>query len=151
MASVQVESEISVSSLSIADDHDHTLEDASNTNRGLLRLPYELWGEVFFYYLGIDMFTEAPRHGCYLEYPVLPVEYLEKADVLRSLCQVCVAYRRNFLPFLWHSLSACCAARPGPDVKPMMFYRHVAETLISKCEGLTRSPELAALVRYVIY
>ncbi|KAF9532112.1 hypothetical protein CPB83DRAFT_848367 [Crepidotus variabilis] len=124
-------------------------EDASNENRGLLCLPYELWGEIFSSLNGIDTFTQAPRHWSYLDYPVLPVLYLEKTDVLRILCQVSVAYRRNFLPFLWYSLSACCAARPGPDVKPMMFFRHVAETLVSKCEGLSRNPELAALVRCV--
>ncbi|KDR85740.1 hypothetical protein GALMADRAFT_384480 [Galerina marginata CBS 339.88] len=119
-------------------------EDASNADKGLLYLPVELHGEVLCNYLNIVPFTKVPHDG-----PVLPEEYLERTDVLRALSQVCVAYRRQFLPILWETLNVCCEAREESGANPASFFKHIGEALGRKCDGFSISPDLRAYVKVV--
>ena len=75
--------------------------DASNSERGSLLFPVELTTEVLDYFPAIGPYTTA-----HLE-PVLPEIFLVRIYVLRALSQVCIDYRRAFLPLLWDSLNIC--------------------------------------------
>ncbi|KDR85741.1 hypothetical protein GALMADRAFT_218830 [Galerina marginata CBS 339.88] len=118
-------------------------EVASNAQKGLLPLPAELKLEIFDNFLIIGPFTETPGN----DYPVLPIAYLERTDTLRALSQVCVAYRREFLPVLWETFNACCAARPSSGSNPNNFFKHIGETLLLKSKGVSVNPTLGAFIR----
>ncbi|CAA7268069.1 unnamed protein product [Cyclocybe aegerita] len=117
-------------------------EVGSNSTKGILVLPSGLWTETLKNLQAIGPLTRAPS-----DTPVLPETYLERTDALRALSQVCVAYRRAFLPVLWESFTACCSARVSAKTKPGSFYKHNGEALLRKCAGLTANPELAGFVR----
>jgi len=114
-------------------------ENPSNVEKGLLKFPIELREEVLHHFEGVNIYTKAPSHN-----PILPVKYLEWTDALRVLSQVCVAYRRAFLPRLWESFTACIDSGSGDNVQ---FFAHAGNTLARKCEGLSNNPELAEHVR----
>ncbi|KDR85742.1 hypothetical protein GALMADRAFT_218831 [Galerina marginata CBS 339.88] len=130
-------------------------EDVSNSEKGLLQLPVELWTEIFDNFLDITPFTRAPHRP-----PVLPKIYLERTDVLRALSQVSVAYRRAFLPFVWTTFNVCCEAHHSSGVKSSHLFnnpaleassafKHVGGTLIRKCDGLFANPDLRPYIRTV--
>ena len=115
-----------------------SFENPSNAEKGLLKFPIELRDEVLHHFQGVNIYTEAPYH-----YPILPVEFLKRTDVLRALSQVCVAYRRVFLPCLWESFNACHESRFNPEGS---FFKHAGQTLQRKSEGLMSNPDLAAYI-----
>jgi hypothetical protein len=116
-----------------------SFENSSNEEKGLLKFPIELRDEVLQHFQGVNIYTEAPYND-----PILRVKYLERTDVLRALSQVCVAYRRVFLPCLWEAFTACHDSRSGEEV---LFFAHAGKTLARKYDGLSKDPELAAHVR----
>lgn len=117
------------------------LEDAANSEKGILSLPLELQREILGYYQKIDFLTRTPHDN-----PILPDEYLEYTDALRALSQVSVAYRQVFLPLLWETVNVCFSQR---GANPTSFFKHVGEALARKCDGLKANPELRPLVKSV--
>lgn len=115
-----------------------SFENPLNATKGFLKFPIELREEVLYYFQGVNIYTEA-RY----EVPVLPAKYLESTDVLRALSQVCVAYRRVFLPCLWESFTACHESRSTRK----SFYAHAGNTLAQKCDGLSDDPDLKVHIR----
>ena len=118
--------------------------DALNSERGLLSLPLELRTEIFDYFPTIGPYTA--RYGSDNRVsPVLPEIYLVRIDILRALSQVCIDYRRVFLPLLWESFDVCFMREDSGDSK-RAFYKHVGDALIRKCDGLLANPNLASYV-----
>ena len=116
------------------------MADASNSERGLLLFPVELTTEVLDYFPAIEPYTTA-----HLE-PVLPEIFLVRIYVLRALSQVCIDYRRAFLPLLWDSLNICFTIRKDSPGWSNAFYKHVGEALVRNCDGLAANPNLASYV-----
>ena len=117
--------------------------DASNLERGLLSLPVELSTEILDYFPTIEPYTGVH----YYEYnlcPVLPEFYLVRIDILRALSQVCVDYRRVFLPLLWDSLNLCFTMRTTRGES--LFYKYVGEAIKRNCDGLSANPDLASYI-----
>ena len=114
--------------------------DASNLERGLLSLPVELTTEVLDYFPVIGPYNAVS----YINY-LLPEIYLVRIDMLRALSQVCIDYRRVFLPLLWESLNVCFMREDSPDSK-RAFYKHVGKALVRKCDGLLANPNLASYI-----
>ena len=111
--------------------------DASNLERGLLSLPVELRTEILDYFPALGPYT-----AVYLE-PVLPEFFLVRIDLIRALSQVCIDYRRVFLPLLWDSLNVCFTLRSDT---PRAFYKYVGEALVRNCDGLSANPNLASYI-----
>lgn len=105
-------------------------------DRGLLLLPAELHSEILDNFLPVVSQTQVPPSGT----PVLASIYLERTDVLRALSQVSVSYRKHFLPLLWQVLNMCFADEAA-------FYKHLGDTLVRKCKGLSQNPELLTFIR----
>ena len=116
-----------------------SLKDPSKdgTDRGLLLLPPELHNEILDNFPPIVSQTQLPGNDS-----VLSRIYLKRTAVLRTLSQVSVSYRHHFLPLLWQVLNICCA---GADQGS--WYKHLGDTLVRKCEGLSRNPELSSFIR----
>jgi hypothetical protein len=115
-------------------------EDPSNADRALLLLPSELQSAILDDFLSVVSQTQV-----FHDPPVLKKIYLERTDVLRALSQVCVSYRRHFLPLLWQILNICCGARSGgPEIN---FYKHVGDALMRKCNALSQNSELSSFIR----
>lgn len=106
-------------------------------------MPPELRTEILDYFcVKITLFTETPHDN-----PVLPEKYLAHTDVLRALSQVCVAYRREFLPDLWHQLNICCDVRDTAVDASALFHINIGKALERKCDGLAVSPHLRPHIR----
>ncbi|PPQ79433.1 hypothetical protein CVT25_002704 [Psilocybe cyanescens] len=118
------------------------LEIASNSEKGILAMPVELRTEILDNFLKITLFTETTHDD-----PVLPEKYLARTDALRALSQVCVAYRREFLPFLWEKLNICCDARDSAVDVSVLFHINIGKALERKCDGLIVSPHLQPYIR----
>jgi hypothetical protein len=114
--------------------------DASNLERGLLSLPVELRTEILDYFPTIGPYTSANSDT---GRPVLSKIFLVGIDVLRALSQVCIDYRRVFLPLLWESLNICFTIGPAST---RCFYKYVGEALVRKCDGLSANPNLASYI-----
>ena len=114
--------------------------DASNLERGLLSLPVELSTEILDYFPAIRPYTEV-----YDFHHLLPEIYLVRIDILRALSQVCIDYRRVFLPLLWESLNVCFMREENPESKGA-FYKYVGDALVRKCDGLSVNPNLASYI-----
>ena len=121
-------------------------EVAANANRGFLKLPPELWDEIFQHFYGVDLLSRVPGSN---DDRVLPPKFLQKSDALRSLSQLCVAYRKIFLPILWESFMVCfnVRGRTNGEEEPL-FFRHVGQTLLRKCDGLTSRADLHPLIKF---
>ena len=115
--------------------------DASNLERRLLYLPVELWTEILKYFPAIGPYTSV-----YLHDHSLPGFFLVRLDTLRALSQVCIDYRRVFLPLVWDSFNACFTVRMGTPRWSSAEYVHVGEALIRKCDGLSANPNLASYI-----
>ena len=83
---------------------------------------------------------------------LLPAIFLVRGRVLRALSQVCINYRRGFLPLLWDSLNLCFKMGQGPrkylddrDV-PDLYYKPVVEAQLCKFDGLSANPNLASYI-----
>ena len=113
---------------------------ASNLEKGLLSLPVELVTEILDYFPTIGPYT-AVNHG---SVPLLPGIFLVRVDILRALSQVCIDYRRSFLPLLWESLNICFERRTKGLTNA--FYKHLGDTLVRKCDGLSANPNLASYI-----
>jgi hypothetical protein len=124
---------------------EHTLvekADASNLERGLLSLPVELTTEILDYFPAIGPYTDVFK-DLGLE---IPEFYLARVDLLRALSQVCVDYRRVFLPLLWDSLNLCFAMRTKKPRWPCGSDKNVGEALVRNCDGLSDNPNLASYI-----
>ena len=75
--------------------------DASNSERGLLSLPVELTTEILDYFPTIGPYTASCSYNAST---VLLAIFLVRIRILRALSQVCIDYRRGFLPLVWDSL-----------------------------------------------
>ena len=109
--------------------------------RGLLSLPVELTTEILDYFPAIGPHTEF-----YFYDHVLPEFFLVREDILRALSQVCIDYRRVFLPLLWDSLNVCFSLRRDSPGWSNAFYKHVGEALVRKCDGISANPNLASYI-----
>ena len=136
---------------------------ASAKSPQILQLPAELWLEIMAYFPAVPIPTQRITRS-----PVLPPSSLDRSDVLRSLSQTCHTLRDMFFEQAWDRLEVCAirAQRPGNGQKsgdysieglnygldqiPGSWYLGVSRTLQTKCEGFSRQPEYAALVRQVI-
>jgi hypothetical protein len=118
--------------------------DASNLERGLMSLPVELTTEILDYFPTIGPYTAVYSYN---DNPILPEFYLVRVDILRALSQVCIDYRRIFLPLLWESLNPCFKKRRDSS-KPSSnaFYEQVGDALIRNCDALTVNPNLASYI-----
>ena len=85
------------------------METTSNSERGLISLTVELTTEILDYFPDIGPYTAVRLYS--LDNPILLELDLVCIDILRALSQVCVAYRRIFLPLLWDSLNICFGMR----------------------------------------
>jgi hypothetical protein len=110
--------------------------DASNLERGLLSLPVELSTEI------LDYFPVIGPYNAVNESRLLPQIYALRIDMLRALSQVCIDYRRVFLPLLWESLNICFMREDNLDT----FYKYLGEALLRKCDGLLANPNLASYI-----
>ncbi|KIM47668.1 hypothetical protein M413DRAFT_62699 [Hebeloma cylindrosporum] len=119
-------------------------ECSSNADRALLLLPSELHSEILDNFLPVVSQTRV-----FHDTPVLQKIYLERTDLLRALSQVCVSYRRHFLPLLWQILNLGCGARSDEYKDQRLFYKHVGDALIRKCNGLSQNSELSSFIRTV--
>jgi len=113
---------------------------ASNLERGLLPLPVELTTEILDYFPTIGPYTAVYNDPAKT---VLPENFLVRIDILRALSQVCIDYRRVFLPLLWESLNICFTTRKD-NLDPA--YRNVGKALLRKCNGLSANPNLASYI-----
>ncbi|KAH9486246.1 hypothetical protein JR316_0000310 [Psilocybe cubensis] len=119
-----------------------TREDVSNSEKGLLSLPVELRTEIIGNLLKITVFTETPQRD-----PVLPAKYRERTSTLRALSQVCVAYRREYLPALWEQLNICWDIRGIVIGASALFHINIGKALDRNCDGLAISPHLRPHIR----
>jgi hypothetical protein len=115
----------------------HTQVEWDASNSLLLSLPVELTSEILDYFPKIG-----PHTTVHALNPIVPKSYLVRIDVLRALSQVCIHYRRVFLPLLWESLNICFALR-GDTSKSTKFY---GDTIVRKCDGLSANPNLASYI-----
>jgi hypothetical protein len=117
--------------------------DASNRERGLLPLPVELTTKILDYFPTIGPYTTV-TNGIG-DPAVLPEIFLVRIDILRALSQVCIDYRRVFLPLLWESLNICFTMRKdNPECRA--FHINVGYALVRKCDGLSANPNLASYI-----
>jgi hypothetical protein len=111
--------------------------DASNLERGLLSLPFELLTEILDYFPAIGPYKfitySSYRYRC--QY-CLPNIYLVRINMLRALSQVCIDYRRVFLPLLWESFNICFIRKD----------EYFGDALVRKCDSLLASPNLASYI-----
>jgi hypothetical protein len=114
--------------------------DASNLERGLLSLPVELTTEILDYFPAIGPYTEV------YENIILSEIYLVRVDLLRALSQVCIDYRRVFLPLLWESLNLCFEMRTTNLRWKNGYDNHVGEAIVRNCDGLSDNPNLASYI-----
>lgn len=108
-----------------------------NSGKGLLSCPIELQTEILDYFPAVTSTTRF-RAG---RDPILPPTFLERTDLLRSLSQISLDYRRVFLPLLYETVNICVARGGGA------FYKQVGDALRRKMEGLAANPELASCVQ----
>ena len=108
-----------------------------NSGKGLLFCPVELQTEILDYFPAVETVTTFNGGGD----PILSSTFLERTDLLRSLSQVSLDYRRVFLPLLYQNLNICAKRGLGA------FYKYVGEALRKKMEGLGANPELASYVQ----
>ena len=111
------------------------------TWKGLLSFPVELSTEILDYFPAMGPFTEPHFH-----HQILPDIYLARIDILRALSQVCIDYRRVFLPLLWESLNVCFMRKNSPFEPPGAFYKHVGDALVRRCDSLLANPNLASYI-----
>jgi hypothetical protein len=116
--------------------------DASNLERGLLSLPVELTTEILDYFPTIGPYNEV-FFFMFNSIPILPELYRVRIDVLRALSQVCIDYRRIFLPLLWDSLNMCCFTMRKAITG---WKEYIPEALIRNCDGLSTNPNLASYI-----
>lgn len=116
-------------------------EDPSNAERALLLLPSELQSAILDDFLSVVSQTQV-----FHDTPVLTKVYLERTDVLRALSQVCVSYRRHFLPLLWQIFNICCGARSASGYE-INFYKPIGNALMRKCNALSQNSELSSFIR----
>jgi hypothetical protein len=130
----------------------------------ILELPAELWLEIICYFPAVPIPTRRTTHN-----PVLPPSALDRSDVLKVLSQTCRALRNIFFEQAWERLEVCAVRvekskgqshsrdysveglNYGRDQIPGSWYLGVSRTVQAKCEGLSRHPEYAALIRQVRY
>ena len=112
--------------------------DASNMERGLVSLPVELSTKILDYFPAIRPYTAVSNH-----HHLLSDIYLVRIDILRALSQVCIDYRRVFLPLLWESLNLCFLRGDTPTGG---FHKPFCEALVRKCDGLSANPNLASYI-----
>ena len=123
--------------------------DASNLERDLLSLPVELTTEILDYFPTIGPYTASYN---YRISPILPAIFLVRGRVLRALSQVCIDYRRGFLPLLWDSLDLCFKMRQvSPrecrnDMPIDLYCKPVVEAQLCKFDGLSANPNLASYI-----
>jgi hypothetical protein len=117
--------------------------DASNLKRGLLPLPVELTTEILDYFPTIGPYTAVYND---IGDPVLSHIFLVRIDILRALSQVCIDYRRVFLPLLWESLNICFTTRKDSPKFTAAYYKYVGKALVRKCNGLSANPNLASYI-----
>jgi len=128
----------------------------------VLELPVELWLEIISYFPAVPIPTLRIARN-----PVLPPSTLERGDVLRALSQTCRTLRKIFFQQAWERLEVCAIRTErssgqnhirdycveglnyGRDQIPGSWYLDVSRTVQTKCEGLSRHPEYAALIRVV--
>jgi hypothetical protein len=128
----------------------------------VLELPAELWLEIISYFPTVPIPTLRITHN-----PVLPPSTLDRCDVLRALSQTCRALRKMFFQQAWERLEVCAIRAEksngqnhsrdysveglnyGRDQIPGSWYLGVSRTVQTKCEGLSRHPEYASLIRQV--
>jgi len=115
-----------------------TAENPANAGKAFLSIPMELTTEILSHFLAIDAHTGIRSSQ---GNPVLPIEYLERPDILRALSQTCVAFRRLFLPLAWENLDVCVEPREF-----CAFYKHAGDTLKRKSDGLLENKDLAKYV-----
>ncbi|EDR15901.1 uncharacterized protein LACBIDRAFT_301341 [Laccaria bicolor S238N-H82] len=113
-------------------------ENPANAGKAFLSIPMELTTEILRHFPEIDAHTGI-IHG--EGEPVLPIEYLQRPDILRALSQTCVAVRRVFLPLAWENLDLCVTPRVQST-----FFKHAGETLKRKSNGLLKNKDLAKYV-----
>jgi len=103
----------------------------------LLSLPVELFDMILSYYNDIE-------EDDILGNPTtLPLEYRERADVLRALSQTCKGLRAACLPLAWERMEACTANPAGA------WYQQVSARLENASKFIPVRPYLAEHVRIV--
>jgi hypothetical protein len=117
--------------------------DASNLERALLPLPVELTTKILDYFPTIGPYTTVTNG---IGDPVLPEIFLVRIDILRALSQVCIDYRRVFLPLLWESLNICFTMRKDNPDFTRAFYKNVGYATVCKCDGFSANPNLASYI-----
>ena len=140
-------------------------EDITTSARSsqILQLPAELWLEIMSYFPAVPIPTQRVTRS-----PILPPSSRDRSDVLRYLSQTCHTLRDMFFEQAWERLEVCAirAQRSNGqkssedysieglnyrlDQIPGSWYLCVSRTLQTKCEGLSRYPEYAALVWQVL-
>ena len=121
------------------------------TTKSVASLPVRKWGEkADASNLGFTLFAcRANDRNLGLlaqnrTFHSLTESFLVRIDVLRALSQVCIDYRRGFLPLLWESLNICFAIRGRADSsKSTKFY---IDALVRKCDDLSANPNLASYI-----
>ncbi|PPQ99541.1 hypothetical protein CVT24_005331 [Panaeolus cyanescens] len=111
---------------------------SSTDDKAMLSLPPELVNEILKCYPEIVIGAEKVSDHI----PVLGMQYLERTRVLRSLSQVCRAYRNAFLPLLWETIHICCCSEQEKS-----FYKKLGDTMIRYAAGLEASPALKPFIR----
>ncbi|PPQ79435.1 LOW QUALITY PROTEIN: hypothetical protein CVT25_002705, partial [Psilocybe cyanescens] len=88
-------------------------------------------------FVKIALFTDALKKDL-----IFPLKYPAYADVLHALSQVCVAYRGEYLSFLWEKLNLACGVWAYSNLD-------APESLKCKRDGLLISPFWRPYIRLV--
>ncbi|PPR07142.1 hypothetical protein CVT24_010513 [Panaeolus cyanescens] len=107
-----------------------------------LDLPLEMLMETLGHF---KTFPEKYRHDWFYG-QTMPLDYLERTDVLRSLSQTCRQWRQWFLPILWEMLTVGPSHSELRHTEP---HRVLGERLLWQNAFVQQNPQLASNVRTV--
>ncbi|KAF5330546.1 hypothetical protein D9619_005234 [Psilocybe cf. subviscida] len=117
------------------------------TRARVLDLPLELWTETLTYlrHMPSPMTSVDFQILAYPRNYNIPLEYLERTDVLRALSQTCRRLRNVFQPLAWQQLNTCVMRNRAGS-----WFHTFGPSILRKSIFVQQNPELGTFVRTMI-
>ncbi|KAI0790818.1 hypothetical protein C8Q75DRAFT_806198 [Abortiporus biennis] len=112
-------------------------ERPSQTSKGLLSLPIELFDQI------LSKYPRAEEKHIVANSTTLDLKFSVRTKVLRALSQTCKSLRTECLPRLWERIEVCYVEQE----KDVIFFKVVSRNLERISRGLMKTPEIAKLVK----
>lgn len=114
-----------------------TITTATDGRNATADLPVEIYLEIVSYFRSVPIHE---MHGGYhLDSHLFA---LERQDALRAMSQTCRAWRAFFRPLLWENVEMAGTRQGGGQ-----WFKQCADTLLTKCNELAETPEVAKYVK----